>query len=104
MSRIVLLVVAAVAVATPTLALAQVQPYVAPKVHHLVDPFGRDAPPPGGPAPDIRPDPIPAYRQLPPRMRMMQQPLCQPAFDPQTGNLKGYMCSMANGRVEFIGE
>ncbi|WP_306711865.1 hypothetical protein [Azospirillum isscasi] len=90
--------VVAAAVMTP----AAADTYQPPQVRPLADPFGRDVPPAGGMAPDLRPDPIPAYRDFPSRWKQMQQPLCQPLFDPQTGKTRAWRCWMADGTVQEI--
>nr|WP_137115244.1 hypothetical protein [Azospirillum argentinense] len=90
--------VAAASVVTPAVA----ETYQAPLVRPLPDPFGRDAPPVGGMAPDLRPEPIPAYRNFPYRWKLMQQPLCQPVFDPQTGRTTAWRCRMGNGTIQEV--
>lgn len=79
--------------------MAQQPAYRSPQVHPLADPFGRDAPPAGGMAPDLRPDPIPAYRDFPQRWKLMQQQTCQPLFNDQTGRTTAWRCRMSDGTI-----
>lgn len=94
--------VALVAATVAVLPAAADTTYRPPQVRPLADPFGRNAPPAGGMAPDLRPDPIPAYRDFPHRWTLMQQPLCQPVFDPQTGKTTAWQCRMADGSIQEI--
>ncbi|CAO3413472.1 hypothetical protein [Azospirillum argentinense] len=90
--------VAAATVVMPAVA----DTYQPPQVHPLADPFGRDAPPAGGMAPDLRPDPIPAYRDFPQRWKLMQQQTCQPLFNDQTGRTTAWRCRMSDGTIQEV--
>lgn len=87
--------VAAATVVMPAVA----DTYQPPQVRPLADPFGRDAPPGSGMAPDLRPDPIPAYRDFPQRWKLMQQQTCQPLFNDQTGRTTAWRCRMSDGTI-----
>lgn len=76
--------------------------YRPPQVRPLPDSFGRDAPPAGGMAPDLRPDPIPAYRDFPHQWKLMQQQTCLPQLDPQTGRTAAWRCRMADGTTQEV--
>lgn len=92
----------ALVAATTVVMPAAADTYRPPQIRHLDDPFGRNAPPAGGMAPDLRPDPIPAYRDFPHRWKLMQRPNCQPMLDPQTGRTTAWQCRMADGTVQEI--
>ena len=84
---------------SPAVAQTGVEP---PGIKLLADPFGRDAPVADGRLPAIRPDPMPAYQELPSRWKLMQQSVCQPLLDPQTGKTTAWQCRMADGTTEVI--
>jgi hypothetical protein len=86
----------------PASVTAQQPSYQAPRVRHLDDPFGRDAPPPGGIAADIRRDPIPAFRDFPPKWTAAQGRKCEPQLDTQTGRTMAWKCRMADGSIQII--
>lgn len=92
----------ALVAATVAVLPAAADTYRPPQVRPLADPFGRDAPPVGGIAPDLRPAPIPAYRDFPHRWKLMQQQTCQPLLDPQTGKTTAWRCRMADGSIQEI--
>lgn len=92
----------AIGIGIPGSAVAQQPSYQPPQVRHLDDPFGRDAPPPGGLAADIRRDPIPAFRDFPPKWTAAQGRKCEPQFDSQTGRTTAWKCRMADGSIQVI--